>query len=109
MAVAYANADLIICRSGASTVSEIMCIGVATIFVPYPYAVDDHQRYNVEELVKAGASYRVIQKDMSVDLLVDLIKDLDKDKCLKMANLTKSLAIKDSTIKITTVIKQYIV
>ena len=109
MAYAYSNADLIICRSGASTVSEIMCAGVAAVFVPYPYAVDDHQRYNVTELVKSGASFMVIQDSISVDGLVNLIKDLDRDKCLEMAKLAKAHAIEDSTDRIVSVIKEYII
>ena len=105
----YGMADLIICRSGASTVGEIMSAGVATIFVPYPYAVDDHQRYNVEELVKSGASFMVLQDDISTDLLVSIIKSLNRVECLKMAKLTRGFAISDSADRIVTVIKKYII
>ena len=109
MAIEYGRADLIICRSGASTVSEIMSAGVATVFVPYPYAVDDHQRYNVEELVKSGASFMVLQEDISTDLLVSMIKSLDREECLKMAKLSRSFAIPDSTDRIVKVIQKYII
>jgi UDP-N-acetylglucosamine--N-acetylmuramyl-(pentapeptide) pyrophosphoryl-undecaprenol N-acetylglucosamine transferase len=109
MASEYSRADLIICRSGASTVSEIMSAGVATVFVPYPYAVDDHQRYNVGELVKSGASFMVLQEDISTDLLVSMIKSLNREECLKMAKLTRSFAIPDSTDRIVKVIKKYII
>ncbi len=109
MAQAYGMADLIICRSGASTVGEIMSAGVAAIFVPYPYAVDDHQRYNVEELVKSGASFMVLQDDISAGLLVSIIKSLNRVECLKMAKLTRGFAIPDSTDRIITVIKKYII
>lgn len=105
MAKAYSEADLIICRSGASTVSEIMCAGVAAIFVPYPYAVDDHQRYNVTELVKSGAAFMEVQESISVDGLVNLIKGLNRKECLKMAKKSRELAIKDSTNRIVSVIK----
>lgn len=109
MAIAYGRADLIVCRSGASTVSEVMSAGVASIFVPYPYAVDDHQRYNVEELVKSGASFMVLQEDINTDLLVSMIKSFNREECLNMAKLTREFAIPDSTDRIVTVIKQYII
>ncbi len=109
MASAYATADLIICRAGASTVSEIMTVGVATIFVPYPYAVDDHQRHNVAQLVTAGASFMVLQENISIQGLVDLIAGLSKEQCLKMAKLTNEFAIHNSTDKIVDIVRQYIV
>ena len=56
MAAAYAWADLVICRAGALTVSEIAAAGVAALFVPYPHAVDDHQYANAQYLVEAGAA-----------------------------------------------------
>ncbi len=63
MAAAYAWADLIICRAGALTVSEIMVVGLAAILVPYPFAVDDHQRYNAEPLLAEKAALMVMQGD----------------------------------------------
>ncbi len=65
MAAAYAWADLVICRAGALTVSEIAAAGVAALFVPYPHAVDDHQYANAQYLVEAGAA--AVQRDEAFD------------------------------------------
>ena len=108
MADAYSNSDLIVCRSGASTVSEICAVGVAAIFIPYPYAVDDHQKFNALPLVGYGASYMVLEADCSVDKLVDLIGSLDRKKCLTMAKKANELAINNSVNRITTIIKDVI-
>ena len=109
MAAAYLEADLIICRSGASTVSEVSNVGIAAVFIPYPYAVDDHQRYNAAPLVEHKAAYMIQQSELSTDGLVDLISSLDRRKCSKMAQLAKDLAIPDSTDRIVTIIKKCIV
>lgn len=65
MAAAYDWADLIVCRSGALTVSEVACAGKAAIFIPYPYAVDDHQTANAQVLVNAGAAEIKQQNELS--------------------------------------------
>lgn len=106
MAEAYNNVDLVICRSGALTVSEICAIGLAAIFIPYPYAVDNHQETNAQPLVDIGASKMMLQKDFSVDKMVTIIANLDRDTCYKMALTTKSLGITDSHLKIASVIRE---
>ncbi|MCC2645882.1 MAG: UDP-N-acetylglucosamine--N-acetylmuramyl-(pentapeptide) pyrophosphoryl-undecaprenol, partial [Burkholderiales bacterium] len=108
MAMMYANIDLVICRAGASTVSEICAVGLAAIFVPYPYAVDDHQKYNALNLVKTGASIMFDQSSLSAAKLADTIIALNRPKCKDMAQLTKELAIKDSSEKIKQVITSFI-
>lgn len=85
MANAYTKADLVICRAGASTVSEVAAVGIAAIFVPYPYAVDDHQYYNAKYLVDAGAAQVIKQRDLTEDGLADVINHLDKNSCHTMA------------------------
>jgi UDP-N-acetylglucosamine--N-acetylmuramyl-(pentapeptide) pyrophosphoryl-undecaprenol N-acetylglucosamine transferase len=100
MASMYANVDLLICRSGASTVSEVSACGVAAIFVPYPYAVDDHQKYNALNLVENKASLMFIQSELSARKLVDVLLTLDRDKCADMARIARSLAITNSSEKI---------
>lgn len=85
MADAYTEADLIICRAGASTVSEVAVVGVAAIFVPYPYAVDDHQYYNAKYLVNASAAKLIKQADLTVDALAEVINNLDRHLCQAMA------------------------
>ncbi|MBN1930067.1 MAG: undecaprenyldiphospho-muramoylpentapeptide beta-N-acetylglucosaminyltransferase [Desulfobacterales bacterium] len=61
----YANADLIICRAGATTVAEVTAIGKAVIFIPYPFAADNHQALNARVLARAGAAEMILQKDLN--------------------------------------------
>ncbi|HKJ70413.1 MAG TPA: undecaprenyldiphospho-muramoylpentapeptide beta-N-acetylglucosaminyltransferase [Gammaproteobacteria bacterium] len=63
MASAYAWADLVVCRAGAATVAELAAVGAPAVLVPYPHAVDDHQRRNAEALVSRGAALCVTQDD----------------------------------------------
>jgi UDP-N-acetylglucosamine--N-acetylmuramyl-(pentapeptide) pyrophosphoryl-undecaprenol N-acetylglucosamine transferase len=65
MGQAYAAADLVICRAGATTLAELAGLGKAAILVPYPYAADDHQRANAESRVRAGAARMVLDADAS--------------------------------------------
>ena len=65
MAEAYAWADLVVCRAGALTVSELAAAGLGAILVPYPIAVDDHQVGNARYLADAGAARLVIQRDLT--------------------------------------------
>ncbi len=69
----YQQADLIVCRAGATTVAEITAIGKPAIFIPYPYAADDHQRYNAKALADAGAAEMILEKDLTAALLADRI------------------------------------
>ncbi len=100
MASAYASVDLIICRAGASTVAEVSCAGIAAIFVPYPYAVDDHQTINTLQLVAAGAAKLLPQTNLTPDLLAELIDDLSYVKCKAMGENARNIGIVDSTEQI---------
>ena len=71
MALAYSHADLVICRAGAMTISEIAAVGVAALFVPFPHAVDDHQTANAAFLTKHDAALAIQQRDLSVEKLAD--------------------------------------
>ncbi len=73
MAHQYRRADLIICRAGATTVAELTVIGKAVIFIPFPFAADNHQVLNAEPLVAAGAAEMILEKDLSADLLAERI------------------------------------
>jgi UDP-N-acetylglucosamine--N-acetylmuramyl-(pentapeptide) pyrophosphoryl-undecaprenol N-acetylglucosamine transferase len=97
MASAYANADLVICRSGAMTVSEIAAVGVAALFVPFPYAVDDHQTTNAAFLADAGAAVLVQQRDLSAELLADWLRGQTRVSLAEMAERSRSLAKPDAT------------
>lgn len=96
-ATAYAAADLIICRAGASTVSEIAAVGAAAIFVPFPAAVDDHQTVNARFLVERGAGLLLPQQDLTPERLARLLQHLDRDTLLQWAHQARQLAKTDAT------------
>jgi UDP-N-acetylglucosamine--N-acetylmuramyl-(pentapeptide) pyrophosphoryl-undecaprenol N-acetylglucosamine transferase len=96
MAAAYGRADLVICRAGALTVTELAAAGVASILVPFPYAVDDHQTHNARFLADAGAAVLVQQRDLSPRRLADLLLELTRDKLLEMATRARALAKPDA-------------
>lgn len=73
MASAYARADLILCRAGATTLAELAAVGRPAILVPYPYAADDHQRHNAESLVARGAADMILDKDLDDRSLAEKI------------------------------------
>jgi UDP-N-acetylglucosamine--N-acetylmuramyl-(pentapeptide) pyrophosphoryl-undecaprenol N-acetylglucosamine transferase len=76
MDLAYAAADLIVCRAGASTVAEITAFGKAAILVPYPYAAYDHQRWNAQALRARGAAEMILDQELSGERLAGLIRNL---------------------------------
>ncbi|HEX8960416.1 MAG TPA: undecaprenyldiphospho-muramoylpentapeptide beta-N-acetylglucosaminyltransferase [Geobacteraceae bacterium] len=76
MAGAYRSADLVICRAGATTIAEVTAIGKACIFIPYPHAVDDHQRRNAEALLKKGAGFMLLEQELSGERLAGQITEL---------------------------------
>jgi UDP-N-acetylglucosamine--N-acetylmuramyl-(pentapeptide) pyrophosphoryl-undecaprenol N-acetylglucosamine transferase len=79
MAAAYGRADLIVCRAGATTIAEVTACGKACVFVPYPYAADDHQRKNAEALVGKEAGFLILDRELSGDTLASMIRDLSTD------------------------------
>ncbi len=70
----YRKADLVICRAGASTIAELTVLGKSVIFVPYPFAADDHQALNARQLVSVGAAELILEKDLSGELLAKKIE-----------------------------------
>ena len=95
MAAAYAWADLVICRAGALTVSELAAAGVAAVLIPLPTAIDDHQTHNANILVKAGAGISLVQKDLTAEKLASLLTDQlhERAKLKEMATNARSLAL----------------
>lgn len=79
MAAAYRKADLIICRAGATTIAEVTACGKTCIFVPFPYAVDDHQRRNAEALLKEKAGYMLLERELSGEKIGQLVIGLAKN------------------------------
>lgn len=95
MAGAYAWADLVICRSGALTVAELAAVGVASILVPFPHAVDDHQTANAKFLVNVGGAFLLPQANLTPDSLA-LIRNYSRGQLLEMAEKARSLAKPDA-------------
>jgi UDP-N-acetylglucosamine--N-acetylmuramyl-(pentapeptide) pyrophosphoryl-undecaprenol N-acetylglucosamine transferase len=84
-ATAFAQADLVICRAGASTVTELAAVGVAALFVPFPFAVDDHQTTNAQFLVAQGGGWLVPQAELSAQALADRLSGLTRETLLACA------------------------
>ena len=96
MAGAYEWADLVICRAGALTVAELAAAGIASILVPFPHAVDDHQTGNAMFLVHAGGAFLLPQTDLTPDAIA-LIRNYSRGQLLEMAEKARSLAKPDAT------------
>jgi UDP-N-acetylglucosamine--N-acetylmuramyl-(pentapeptide) pyrophosphoryl-undecaprenol N-acetylglucosamine transferase len=79
MASEYAKADLIICRAGATTIAEATACGKPCLFIPFPHAVDDHQRRNAEALLKMNACFMVLEQELKGDHLATTIRELIND------------------------------
>jgi UDP-N-acetylglucosamine--N-acetylmuramyl-(pentapeptide) pyrophosphoryl-undecaprenol N-acetylglucosamine transferase len=94
MSAAYQWADLVICRSGALTVSELAAVGVGAVLVPFPAAVDDHQTHNARYLVNEGAAVLIADRDLTADRLVAELQALcvGREKLLAMAERARLLA-----------------
>ena len=102
MPVAFAHADLLVCRSGASTVAEIAAAGKPAIFVPFPRAADDHQRVNAEAFARAGAAVVVEESRLEGIWLAETIAALlnDPPRLQKMGSAARSLAHPDAAQEI---------
>ena len=96
MAGAYGWADLVICRSGALTVAELAAAGVASILVPFPHAVDDHQTGNARFLASAGAAILLLQPELTPERLAEM-RSLSREQLLQMAEKAHALARPDAT------------
>lgn len=93
----YANCDLVLCRAGALTIAELSIAGVASILVPYPHAVDDHQTQNARFLSDHGAAVLIHQHDLSAKILASLLVDLSREKLLEMAITARNRAKPEAT------------
>jgi len=82
MAAEYARADLIICRAGATTIAEVTACGKACLFIPFPHAVDDHQRRNAEALLKKDACFMMLERELTGKTLAESICTLSEDPIL---------------------------
>jgi len=97
MAKRYAACDLVLCRSGALTVAELSAAGVASILVPYPHAVDDHQTGNARFLASHGAAVLLPQQELTAEKLARLLTDLTREHLLGMAVAARNQAKPEAT------------
>jgi UDP-N-acetylglucosamine--N-acetylmuramyl-(pentapeptide) pyrophosphoryl-undecaprenol N-acetylglucosamine transferase len=102
MAEAFAWADLVVCRSGASTLAELCAVGVGSVLVPFAAAVDDHQTRNAEYLVERGAAVLLKQDETLATQLDGVLRDLSENSArrMQMANAARALAKVDAAERI---------
>ena len=97
MAELYGWCDLLVCRSGALTLAEIAAAGVASVLVPFPHAVDDHQTHNASFLSDNGAALLLPQTELQAPMLADLLRNFTRETLLGMAQAARRLAKPDAT------------
>ena len=100
MAAAYADADLVICRAGAMTVSELAAVGVASVLVPFPHAVDDHQTGNARFLSERQAALLLPQRELTPDRLAALLLESTREALQQMATRARSAAKPDAAERV---------
>lgn len=96
MAGAYEWADLVICRAGALTIAELAAAGAASILVPFPHAVDDHQTANGKFLSDAGAAVLLPQPELNAETLLSLLQTMSRERLQQMAEKARALAKPDA-------------
>jgi UDP-N-acetylglucosamine--N-acetylmuramyl-(pentapeptide) pyrophosphoryl-undecaprenol N-acetylglucosamine transferase len=97
MASRYAAADLVICRAGALTIAELAVAGVASVLVPFPHAVDDHQTGNARFLADAGAAILLPQRGFTPQKLATLLRELTREQLMAMAEKARVLSRPEAT------------
>jgi UDP-N-acetylglucosamine--N-acetylmuramyl-(pentapeptide) pyrophosphoryl-undecaprenol N-acetylglucosamine transferase len=105
MARRYAEADLVLCRAGAITVSELTVAGVASLLVPLTVSTTSHQRDNALYLEQAGAALHLPQKEFDIDALAALLRSLDRTRLLALAEKARALGKPDATQNVAAVIE----
>ena len=108
MAAAYGWADLVLCRAGALTVSELSIAGVGSILVPFPHAVDDHQTGNAQFLSQSGAAKLIQQTELTASALVELLTGSlnDRTQLLQMAEKANAIGIPESRERVAAVCQE---
>ena len=99
-ASAFADADLVICRAGASTVTEIAAVGAAALFVPFPSAVDDHQTSNARFLVEQGAGWQIAQSELTPQILAKMLQNTERVALLNIGLQAKTMQKIEATAHI---------
>jgi UDP-N-acetylglucosamine--N-acetylmuramyl-(pentapeptide) pyrophosphoryl-undecaprenol N-acetylglucosamine transferase len=102
----YGSADVVVCRAGALTVAELAAAGVASVLIPFPFAVDDHQTHNARFLSVCGAAVLLPQSELNPERLAQLLRDMDRTKLLEMAQQARSLAQPAAALAVARVCKE---
>jgi len=97
VAARYAETDLIVCRAGATTIAEIAAAGIASVLVPYPHAVDDHQTINARFLADRGAALLIPQREFTAQRLASAFSELSRERLLVMAQAARAAGRPDAT------------
>ncbi|MDO6441249.1 undecaprenyldiphospho-muramoylpentapeptide beta-N-acetylglucosaminyltransferase [Marinobacter sp. 2_MG-2023] len=102
MAEAYSWADIVLCRAGALTVSELCAAGIGAVLVPFPHAVDDHQTKNGQQMVNAKAAVLIPQSRLTPAVLAETLGDIARDRArvMDMAKAARTLARPDATERV---------
>jgi UDP-N-acetylglucosamine--N-acetylmuramyl-(pentapeptide) pyrophosphoryl-undecaprenol N-acetylglucosamine transferase len=102
MPAAFANADLLLCRAGASTVAEVAAVGKAALFVPFPFATDDHQKRNAEVLVSKNAGLLILESELTPERIANEVSSLitNEKRLGEMAAAAKALSHRDAAQQI---------
>jgi UDP-N-acetylglucosamine--N-acetylmuramyl-(pentapeptide) pyrophosphoryl-undecaprenol N-acetylglucosamine transferase len=106
MARRYSEADVVLCRAGAITVTELAAAGVASVLVPLVVSTTQHQRTNAEFLAARGAALHLLQSELSAERLAHLLEGLTRERLLQMANAARSLGRPDATATVAAVIEK---
>jgi UDP-N-acetylglucosamine--N-acetylmuramyl-(pentapeptide) pyrophosphoryl-undecaprenol N-acetylglucosamine transferase len=110
MAAAYAWADVVVCRAGALTVSEVAAAGVAAVFIPFPHAVDDHQTRNAEFLVEHDAALLMQESQTDARKLANVLSSLagDRARLASMATRGRAAAVPDAADRVAALCREYV-
>ncbi len=110
MVASFAEADLIICRAGATTTAELIAAGKAAIMIPFPLAADDHQRKNAEALAAEGAARMILQKDLTgTSLAKDIVRLVrDVDEVTRMEQASRKMARGDAAVVVVDLIEELV-
>ncbi|MBC3872397.1 undecaprenyldiphospho-muramoylpentapeptide beta-N-acetylglucosaminyltransferase [Undibacterium flavidum] len=102
----YAEADLVICRAGAITVSELTAAGVASVLVPLVASSTSHQKANAEWLSQAGGAVHLPQTELNAARLAELIQSMNRERCLQLASAAYQLGRRDASATIATILEE---
>lgn len=97
MAARYAETDVVVCRAGATTVAEIAAAGIASVLVPYPHSVDDHQTINARFLADRGAALLIAQREFTAQRLAEVLLGVTRERLLGMAQAARAVGKPEAT------------